>query len=513
MPLGNGEKALFTSEGGLLPQHKILAINLDPERKDLTFTFSGTIKTDDRLFLDSTAIINIVDTDSDITIAEVSPVPETGEFQVKIPTGNYELTIQAEGYEPESEFISLLPQHNTGSIELETSLTPSRVSEGEYALSRSVLFGFDSHILIEIAKLELEKLYILMSENPNLLVEVTGYTDALGPPEYNLKLAHMRSQEVVSYLVSKGIPRESFITKAAGKTGFIAENIKDDGSDNPEGRRFNRRVEINLVNNSAENIVLKDILVPEHLKPKADKKYYIILDEKEGIQKGIPSRISNQDIKLFETGRKYIYAAGSFNSRHEAALFLNEIIDSNFPESRIISEADFNYLLKPSVPDLSEVKGPFTIQLMAMKTPVKMEFFRESYQVSQIEGKDGIYRYITGINKNYEDAQEELVKYVKAGFTDAFINQLSRYSVHSQGESILADVDFYYTIQFSALTRPAKPDQFRDIENIVLSLGKDSFYRYTTGIFLNKIEAEKHLIKIKELGFKDAFIRLVTVGK
>ena len=505
VPLGKGKQAFYTAESGLLPHRRLLALELDAVKDNYKFLFRGLVTTADKLELDPSTVISIFDTKCNINIARLVN-NGTGEFNMEIPAGDYKFTIEAEGYESVSEFINILPQHSMRTIEMEKSLTPIRVSSGEYAISKSILFDFNSHHLSDPAKFEVEKLYRLMSENPLLYVEVTGYTDAIGSAEYNLHLAQKRSSEVVSYLIKKGLSRENFISKAAGKTGFIALNVKADGSDNPEGRRFNRRVEINLVNTGNHTIVMEEILVPEHLKPQALKQLYVILSESVIEQNKVPSSLTGKEIKLYTSGGKYIYAAGKFKTRYDATRFLSDIPENDFPESRIISEVEFNLLLKPSVPDLTEAEGPFTVQVLAMRFPVKKDFFSSSYKITRIEGQDKIYRYISGIYDDYARAQKQLDDFRKAGFNDAFIAQRSKYDFKGiENQSSVT----YYTVQLFALKQPYEPRLIKDIENINLSRGKDGIYRYSTGMYINSVDAEKQLVEMKNKGFSDAFIKRV----
>jgi len=168
----------------------------------------------------------------------------------------------------------------------------------------------------------------------------------------------------------------------------------------------------------------------------------------------------------------------------------------------------FQYLLQPSVPDLEKIKGPFTIQLMALRKRIDLDQLPEQQLIKQIQSKDNFYRYISGVFDEYSVAQDSLVYFVLKGYTDAFIIPLARFDQTLEDKEILMDnYEFYYTIQFSATRKPANEDYFRNIENIVSFKGKDGYYRYSTGIFLNKLEADKTLQEIKKLGFMDAFVK------
>jgi len=66
--------------------------------------------------------------------------------------------------------------------------------------------------------------------------------------DYNLQFSGNRANAVKYWFVNYGGPAaDSFVTKGLGKSRPIAPNTHPDGSDNPEGRRQNRRVSIILV--------------------------------------------------------------------------------------------------------------------------------------------------------------------------------------------------------------------------------------------------------------------------
>ena len=75
--------------------------------------------------------------------------------------------------------------------------------------------------------------------------EIDGYTDAIGGSEYNQKLSEGRANSVKQWLTTQGgISAVAQQTRGFGKAHPVAPNIRPDGSDNPEGRAKNRRVEV-----------------------------------------------------------------------------------------------------------------------------------------------------------------------------------------------------------------------------------------------------------------------------
>ncbi len=86
----------------------------------------------------------------------------------------------------------------------------------------------------------LDRLVARLRENPDLKVEIAGYTDNTGSPAHNLTLSQQRAETVVRYLVNKGIDPRRLSARGYGQAAPIATN------DTPEGRRKNRRVELHI---------------------------------------------------------------------------------------------------------------------------------------------------------------------------------------------------------------------------------------------------------------------------
>ncbi|HZX67971.1 MAG TPA: OmpA family protein, partial [Candidatus Elarobacter sp.] len=68
---------------------------------------------------------------------------------------------------------------------------------------------------------------------------------AKGSAAYNAALSERRARSVKNWFVEKdGLRNIRFATNGFGAGDPVAPNTKPDGSDNPDGRRKNRRVEI-----------------------------------------------------------------------------------------------------------------------------------------------------------------------------------------------------------------------------------------------------------------------------
>jgi outer membrane protein OmpA-like peptidoglycan-associated protein len=75
-------------------------------------------------------------------------------------------------------------------------------------------------------------------------VVVEGHTDGKGTDGYNQALSERRATAVRSALIARGASEDQLIIHGYGKSRPIAPNAQPDGSDDPEGRQKNRRVEV-----------------------------------------------------------------------------------------------------------------------------------------------------------------------------------------------------------------------------------------------------------------------------
>jgi outer membrane protein OmpA-like peptidoglycan-associated protein len=118
-------------------------------------------------------------------------------------------------------------------------------TEVRIELAADVLFDFDKAVLLPKAQQTLEKAAQIVRDRAKGEVRIDGYTDAKGSDAYNKKLSERRAQAVMAWFVKQGKIRSvKFVTQGFGAKNPVALNTKPDGSDNPDGRQKNRRVEI-----------------------------------------------------------------------------------------------------------------------------------------------------------------------------------------------------------------------------------------------------------------------------
>ncbi len=74
--------------------------------------------------------------------------------------------------------------------------------------------------------------------NPDIRIEIGGYTDSTGTKFGNFRLSQSRAAAVRFYLARKGVPPTRMVSKGYGASGYVAPNST------AAGRAQNRRVEL-----------------------------------------------------------------------------------------------------------------------------------------------------------------------------------------------------------------------------------------------------------------------------
>jgi outer membrane protein OmpA-like peptidoglycan-associated protein len=121
------------------------------------------------------------------------------------------------------------------------SLTRLPAVETAPVLVRDVEFGFDAAQVDEDARATLREIVEALENAPDPTILLTGYTSAVGDPEYNAELAERRVEAVASALADLGVPEDAVRTRALGE-----ENPEGE-ADPDERAQENRRVEIRVL--------------------------------------------------------------------------------------------------------------------------------------------------------------------------------------------------------------------------------------------------------------------------
>ncbi len=316
------------------------------------------------------------------------------------------------------------PEDTTGAVLYNV---PGTVDPDIYYVLNSIMFDFDSHNLTDAAAEEADRIFTTMQKNPEIKLELSGHTDEVGADEYNLRLSERRAQSVADYLIGQGISDERIRVTAAGETEPIAINRYEDGTDSPEGRRLNRHVSLKFENLQDEKIRVADIFVPSHLRSKKDQSFSVLLINSDHMIDTIPDEVAGEQTALIITDSAFLYTAGNFQQKTDALIYLNEVIDKGYPDAGMLEKRDLEQLIAQLSEEDIMVEASFTIQIMALKNPVEVDYFTPLEGVIRYAGHDGLHRYVYGEYDGIDVAMNMLPTLKEMGYYDAFIMSVLRY--------------------------------------------------------------------------------------
>jgi outer membrane protein OmpA-like peptidoglycan-associated protein len=122
--------------------------------------------------------------------------------------------------------------------QLNTVLATSESARGLIVNMSDVLFDTSKYTLKPGTQISLAKVSGILQSYPGLKLQVEGYTDSTGTPEFNQKLSENRAGAVRDFLVSQGVADANIVATGYGPNHPVADN------NTVTGRAQNRRVQL-----------------------------------------------------------------------------------------------------------------------------------------------------------------------------------------------------------------------------------------------------------------------------
>ena len=229
---------------------KLRPVNFEG-KKDGTIALSGFVTDKDKNVVKDIKVI-VKDNSTGAIVKTYVTLNDSGYYYASLESGkNYSVSFEAAGYLFHSENISV-PKQNSFSF-LHRDIVIEKVSEGSSVALKNVFFEQGKSTLSTESKVELDKIYDLLTQNPLLQAEISGYSGNEGTEDVNMKLSQDRAQAVVDYLVNnqkeyyvkpfyyKGIDVKRLVAKGYGSAYQTATNNSDQGSNT------NRRVVMKII--------------------------------------------------------------------------------------------------------------------------------------------------------------------------------------------------------------------------------------------------------------------------
>jgi outer membrane protein OmpA-like peptidoglycan-associated protein len=122
-----------------------------------------------------------------------------------------------------------------------------RVNTNKKIAIRNIYYAKGSSELTDTAKKELDKVKVLLENNPSLIMELGSHTDSRGSDEANLELSQARAKSAVLYITNSSLIDASRLQAKGYGEKMIINNCKNGMPCNEAEHIQNRRTEMKIV--------------------------------------------------------------------------------------------------------------------------------------------------------------------------------------------------------------------------------------------------------------------------
>ena len=250
----NPTRGFFTSnrEGGAGDDDIYTFVNDDPNLKIVNYTLKGTTltpKSDTKeLNVLGNSTVKLLDREGQVI--EETFTDSDGNFKFIVYSDEeYILIGEKENYfSTRGEFSTIGKELDKSklkefitNVEYEKNLILDRIIVNKSIVLDNIYYDLDKSDIREDAAVELDKLIVILRDNPNISIELSSHTDDRASVDYNQNLSQRRAESAVSYILSKGIDDNRITAKGYGESQLIILNAKTE-----DEHQINRRTEFKV---------------------------------------------------------------------------------------------------------------------------------------------------------------------------------------------------------------------------------------------------------------------------
>ena len=250
----NPTRGFFTSNrtGGKGDDDIYTFVNNDPNLKIVNYILKGSTLTprneSNDLDILGNSVVKLLDKNENII--EETFTDDDGNFQFKVYSEeDYILIGEKENYFNTRGGFSTIGKSLDKSklkefiteVEFEKNLILDKIIMNKSIVLDNIYYDLNKSEIRPDAARELDKLVIIMKDNPSISIELSSHTDDRSSVDYNQDLSQRRAESAVVYIIDKGINENRIIAKGYGESQLLITNAK-----NEEEHQINRRTEFKV---------------------------------------------------------------------------------------------------------------------------------------------------------------------------------------------------------------------------------------------------------------------------
>lgn len=155
----------------------------------------------------------------------------------------YEITGNKDGYFAKVKQVETkcITRNDTVFVEL----TFEKIVIDKPIVIKNIYYDFDKWNIRPDAAIELNKLVVILKQNPSIEIELGSHTDCRGTDKYNEVLSQRRAESAVNYIIANGIDAKRITAKGYGEY-VLVNKCKDDVPCSEPEHQENRRTEFKV---------------------------------------------------------------------------------------------------------------------------------------------------------------------------------------------------------------------------------------------------------------------------
>jgi outer membrane protein OmpA-like peptidoglycan-associated protein len=162
----------------------------------------------------------------------------------------YKVTAEKTGYEPKEKPTLTLNENGETVVALGLETLNELIVEEKGVLKIKIgiiYFDLDKSFIRNDAAIELNKIVLLMTQYPKMVIKIESHTDSRNSNAYNLSLSDRRAKSTRDYIISQGIDAKRIDSANGFGESQLINNCADGVSCSEAEHQLNRRSEFIIV--------------------------------------------------------------------------------------------------------------------------------------------------------------------------------------------------------------------------------------------------------------------------
>lgn len=280
-----------------------------------------------------------------------------------------------------------------------------------------VYYDYDNYSVPPDTYKSLDKLILLLKDNPGLSFEIGSHMDARGNDEYNLKLSQKRADAIYGYMIGGGVNQEQITAKGYGETKLL--NGCANGVNCTEAQHLeNRRTELVLTGVASDSLIsmqwtsLEQLVEEEKIdaRSKEEAKSVPTVPRPSNLPPPMKTQEANSTVPLPEF-------KGTMTEEMPA---INDVLQSGAPLSQDPQSLSRN-ARTANVSPLDSMYTGLAIQLLRSQVELKAAYtaFRDFDDISWKKEADGLFYYYLTPKGTLPQVRNYYKKTIKPNYRDA----------------------------------------------------------------------------------------------